>query len=65
MLHDLYLMSANPSLEAASRRNYEHRTLSFTEMATSCTRREATPRNEKRASGVKSLTALLLQGVRA
>ena len=33
MLNDLYLMSANPSLEAASRRNYEHRTLTFAEMA--------------------------------
>ena len=66
MLHDLYLMSANPSLEAASRRNFDHRALTFQEMAKTCTRRE--PRERSRKPGAiraKSIFAAIVQGVRA
>ena len=64
MLHDLYLMSANPSQEAASRRNFDHRALTFQEMAASCTRRE--PRERSGKSGAvraKGLFNAILQGV--
>lgn len=63
MLHDLYLMSSTSWVEAASRRNFQHRALSFTEMAAACKPRESTPRSGTRATGTKSLIALLLEGV--
>jgi len=61
MLNDLYLMSANPSLEAASRRNYEHRTLTFAEMAAPGKRRERT--REKRTDHTKGFFMTLLEGM--
>ena len=64
MLHDLYLMSANPSLEAASRRNFEHRALSFSEMAASCTRKTINAnRGMQRKPYAKGLFLAVLEGV--
>ena len=64
MLHDLYLMSANPSLEADARRKFEHRALTFQEMAASCTRREARVRGGKSGEvRAKGLFTAILEGV--
>jgi len=63
MLHDLYLMSANPSLEADARRNFEHRALTFQEMAASCTRREMRERSRKSHTTAKTLMTVILEGV--
>ena len=32
MIHDLYLMNANASLEATAKQKFEHRTLTFDEI---------------------------------
>ena len=61
MLHDLYLMSGIPTMEAATRRNDVHRTLTFAEMAASGKRRERT--REKRANQPKGFLATLLEGM--
>lgn len=61
MLNDLYLMSANPSLEAASRRNYDHRTLTYAEMAASGKRRERN--NETRTNRAKGFFMTLVEGI--
>ena len=63
MLHDLYLMSANLSLEADTRRNFNHRALSFTEMAASCKRRECNPAARKSGSVHKNLFLAIIEGV--
>jgi len=63
MLHDLYLMSANPSLEAAARRNFNHRTLTFTEMAASCKRRGSTAREQMNRTVRKNIFLAILEGV--
>ena len=62
MLHDLYLMSANPSLEAAARRNFNHRALTFTEMAASCKNRGSNTRERKTHTSVKSIFLRLSRG---
>ena len=63
MLHDLYLMSANLSLEAGTRRNFNHRALSFTEMAASCKRRERYTAARKAGSARKNLFLAIIEGV--
>lgn len=63
MLHDLYLMSANPSLEAAARRNFNHRTLTFTEMAASCKNRGLTSRERKSRTPGKNIFLAIIEGV--
>ena len=63
MLHDLYLMSANPSLEAAARRNFNHRTLTFTEMAASCKNRESNTRDRKNVTARKNIFLAIIEGV--
>ncbi len=63
MLHDLYLMSANSSLEAAARRNFNHRTLTFTEMAASCKNRGLTTRERKSHPSGKSIFLAIIEGV--
>jgi len=63
MLHDLYLMSANLSLEADTRRNFNHRALTFTEMAASCKHRERYPAARKAGSARKNLFLAIIEGV--
>jgi hypothetical protein len=64
MLHDLYLMSANPWLEAASRRNFEHRALSYSEMAASCKREKSSVSSGmRRVTRTKGLLSAVLEGV--
>ena len=63
MLHDLYLMSANLSLEADARRNFNHRALTFTEMAASCKHRERYPAARKAGSTRKNLFLAIIEGV--
>ncbi|MBA4347404.1 MAG: hypothetical protein C0413_00925 [Clostridiales bacterium] len=63
MLHDLYLMSANPSLEADTRRNFNHRTLTFTEMAASCKRRGTAVRERMNRAARKNIFLAILEGV--
>lgn len=66
MLHDLYLMSANSSLEADARRKFEHRTLTFAEMAASCKLRETNATARKNRAARKNIfLAVLTGGVRA
>ena len=63
MLHDLYLMSANPSLEAAARRNFNHRTLTFTEMAASCKSRGSNARERKNHTSRKNIFLAIIEGI--
>ena len=63
MLHDLYLMSANLSLEADARRNFNHRALTFTEMAASCKHRERTTSARKAGNARKNIFLAIIQGV--
>jgi hypothetical protein len=63
MLHDLYLMSANPSLEAAARRNFNHRSLPFTEMAASCKNRGLITRERKSHTSGKNIFLAIIKGV--
>ena len=64
MLHDLYLMSANPSLEAETRRIFKHRALTFTEMAAACKRENSCASGAKqRQLRAKGLLIAMLEGV--
>ncbi|HWQ97995.1 MAG TPA: hypothetical protein VN538_07890 [Clostridia bacterium] len=63
MLHDLYLMSAKPSLNADARRNYDHRTLTFEEMAASCTQRANNAAARKSRTTGKNLFLAVIEGV--
>ncbi len=63
MLHDLYLMSANLSLEADTRRNFSHRALSFTEMAASCKHRERSTAASKISPARKNIFLAIIEGV--
>ena len=63
MLHDLYLMSANLSLEADTRRNFNHRALTFTEMAASCKRRERNTDARKMGNARKNIFLAIILGV--
>ena len=65
MLNDLYLMSANPSLEAATRRNFEHHALTYTEMAATEKRRNKNARTAGKRTNerAKGLLMTLLEGV--
>jgi hypothetical protein len=62
MLHDLYLMSANPSVEADARRKFEHRALTFTEMAASCKHHETNTSAGKNNAIRKNLFLAILEG---
>ena len=63
MLHDLYLMSATLSLEADARRNFNHRTLTFTEMAASCKHRESSARERRNHTARKNIFLAIFEGV--
>ena len=63
MLHDLYLMSARPSMEADARRKFNHRALTFTEMAASCKRRESTARERSNRTARKNIFLAIFEGV--
>jgi hypothetical protein len=63
MLHDLYLMSAKPSLNADARRNYDHRTLTFEEMAASCKQRANNAAARKNRTTGKNLFLAVIEGV--
>ena len=66
MLHDLYLTSATPSQVTDTRRNYEHRTLTFEEMAASCKQRVNNAAVRKtRTAGKNLFLAILEGGIRA
>ena len=66
MLHDLYLMSVNPSQGTDTRRNYKHRTLTFEEMAASCKQRDNnTAARKNRTTGKNLFLAVLEGGIRA
>lgn len=61
MIHDLFLMSATPCQQADMRRKFNHRTLTFEEMAASGNRRE---RNKKqRTNRPKGFLAALVEGM--
>jgi hypothetical protein len=62
MLHDLYLMSANPTTEADARRNFNHRALTFTEMAASCKRRGSTARERMNRTVRKNILLAIFEG---
>lgn len=63
MIHDLYLMNANASLEAAANRKFEHRTLTFDEMAASCKRRGAKSHIRRTRSMSEMILLALVKGV--
>ncbi len=65
MLTDLYIMSANPSLEASMRQNYQHRALTYAEKATSGKRRGRNARSAKQSAPTraKGLFMTLIEGV--
>jgi len=63
MIHDLYLMNANASMEAAARRKFEHRTLTFDEMAASCKRRDAKSHTRKTRSLSENIFLAVVKGV--
>ena len=63
MLHDLYLMSANLSLEADTRRNFSHRALSFTEMAASCKHRASSASKRANRTARKNIFLAIIEGV--
>lgn len=63
MLHDLYLMSALPSQNADTRRNYDHRTLTFEEMAASCKQCANNAAARKTRTPGKNLFFAVIEGV--
>ena len=65
MIHDLYLMSATPWLEAANQHHFQHRKLTFSEMAASGKRHEkGTKTTQKAASShAKGLFLAMIKGV--
>jgi len=63
MIHDLYLMNANASLEATAKQKFEHRTLSFDEMAASCKRRAAKSHAGKTRNMSEMILLALVKGV--
>ena len=65
MIHDLYLMSATPWLEAATTQNFSHRTLTYAEMAASGKRRnKGTNATKKTATNrAKGLFLAVIEGV--
>lgn len=63
MLNDLYLMSVNPSLEAAARRYYTPPTLTDTEMVAFCKRRESTARERMKRTARKNIFLAILEWV--
>lgn len=62
MLHDLYLMSANPSQVTDTRRNFNHRALTFSEMAASCKRRGSAAREPMNRTARKNIFLAILEG---
>jgi hypothetical protein len=65
MIHDLYLMSATPWLEAATTQNFSHRTLTYSEMAASGKRRDkgANATKKTATNRAKGLFLAMLEGV--
>ena len=63
MIHDLFLMHANLSLEAYTGRNMNHRTLTFAEMSTSGKRRERSKPARKTGTAHKNLFLTIIEGV--
>ena len=65
MIHDLYLMSATPWLEAANQHHFQHRALTFAEMAASGKRHDkGTKATRKAATGqAKGVFLALIEGV--
>lgn len=65
MIHDLYLMSAPPWLEAPSTQKYSHRTLTYAEMAASGKRRDkgANATKKTATNRAKGLFLAMMEGV--
>ena len=65
MIHDIYLMSATPWLEAATAQKFQHRTLTFAEMAAPGRRRGKGTLNTQKPSTnrAKGLFLALIEGV--
>ena len=62
MIHDLYLMSATPWLEAANQHHFQHRALTFAEMAVSGKRHDKGTKTTRKANA-KGIFLTMLEGV--
>ena len=65
MIHDLYLMSATPWLEAATKHHFQHRALTFAEMAASGKRHEKNTKTTRKSASIhaKGLFLAMIEGV--
>lgn len=65
MIHDLYLMSATPWLEAATKHHFQHRALTFAEMAASGKHRGKPAQRAQKAAAIrtKGLFLAMIEGV--
>jgi hypothetical protein len=63
MIHDLFLMHANLSLEAYTGRNFNHRALTFTEMAASCKHRASSASKRANRTARKNIFLAIIEGV--
>lgn len=65
MIHDLYLMSATPWLEAATKHHFQHRALTFAEMAASGKHRGKPAQHAQKAATIrtKGLFLAMIEGV--
>ena len=65
MIHDLYLMSATPWLEAANQHHFQHRALTFAEMAASGKRQDKGTKATRKAATnhTKGVFLALIEGV--
>ena len=65
MIHDLYLMSATPWLEAATKHHFQHRALTFAEMAASGKHRGKPAQHAQKAAAIrtKGLFLAMTEGV--